>query len=90
MRAWNMNGQRWATHFTHKPVLLDIMTLRLLIGKFGGEKADDCGEQTPSENNEGCTEAPEAASVKSVRISIGVRAGDRVATRPVERDILLR
>jgi hypothetical protein len=66
------------------------MTLRLLIGKFGREKVDDCGEQTPSENNEGCTEAPEAAGVKSVRIPIGVRAGDSVATRSVERDVLLR
>jgi hypothetical protein len=67
------------------------MQLRLLIGKLGREERDNGGEHTPSENNEGRTEAPEAASVKSDRIPIGVRAGDRVvATRPVERDVLLR
>jgi hypothetical protein len=85
-----MKVPRKATHFTHKPVLLDIMHLGLLIGKLGREKGDDGGEHTPSENKERRTEAPEAACVKGDRIPIGVRAGDRVASRPVERDVLLR
>jgi hypothetical protein len=91
VRTGNMNAPGWATHFTHKPVLLDIMLLRLFIGEFCREKVDNGGENTPPENNKGCRKAPEAACVKRDRIPIGIRAGDMmVATRPVERDVLLR
>jgi hypothetical protein len=86
-----MNGLGWATHFTDEPILLNIMLLRLFIGKICGEKVDDGREHTPPENDKGCREAPETACVKRDRIPIGIGAGDMVvATRPVERDVLLR
>jgi hypothetical protein len=36
-------NMRHMTHFTHEPVLLDIVQLRLLIVKFRREKVNDGG-----------------------------------------------
>jgi hypothetical protein len=74
------------------------MQLRLLIGKFGLEKMDDGRKQTPSENDKGCAETPEAggtpACVNCDRVAIGARAraGDRAAVMAelVKRIVLIR